>query len=59
MPAVIGEVQEKPTRRLVWQEIRQAHSAEPAALHLTADEQPARAILRLAAQPRARLARQA
>jgi len=59
MPVVIVELQEKPTRRFVRQEIRQVQSAEPAALHLTADEQPAQAILRLAAQLRARQARQA
>jgi len=54
---VIVELQEKATRRLARREIRQAHSAEPAALHLTADEQPAaQAILRLAVLPRARLA---
>jgi hypothetical protein len=55
----IVELRMEATRRLVWREIRQAHSAEPAARHLAADEQPAQAILRRAARPRARLAGQA
>jgi hypothetical protein len=61
VPMVIVELKAEAKQRLVRREIRQAqpHSAEPAALHLSADEQPARASLRLAAVPRTRLARQA
>ena len=38
---VIVELQVEATPRLVRQEILQVHSAEPAALYLAADEQPA------------------
>jgi hypothetical protein len=56
---VIVESLGTTTRRLVRQEIRQRHSAEPAALYPAADEQPAQAILRRAGLARVRLARRA
>ena len=43
---VTVELQEvEATQRLVRREIRQAHSAEPAAPHLAAEEQSRRALL--------------
>jgi hypothetical protein len=53
---VIVELQVEATPRLVRQEILQVHSAEPAALYLAADEQPAQATLQPAALPRERFA---
>jgi len=57
--AVIVELQEEATRRLVRREIRREHPAEPASPSLAADERPTLATLRWAALPRARLVRQA
>ncbi len=48
VPVVIVELLEEETRRLVRREIRQAHSAEPAAQCLAVEKQPARATLRRA-----------
>ena len=56
VPMVIVELREEATWRLVRREIRQGHSAEPAVLHLAADEQPARTILRQAVLPREQFA---
>jgi hypothetical protein len=48
VPVMIVELLEEATRRLVRREIRQAHSAEPAAQCLAAEKRPARATLRRA-----------
>jgi len=53
-PPAVVETQERATRRLVRQEIRQARSVEPC---LAAGKQRAQATLLLAPLPRARLAR--
>ena len=42
-PPAIVELLAKSTRRLVQREFRQAHSDEPAATHLAAEKQLARA----------------
>ena len=55
-PMVIVELRVKAMRRLVRREIRQGRSVESAVLHLVADEQPARAILRQAVLPPERFA---
>jgi hypothetical protein len=47
-PVVIVELREEATRRLVRREIRQAHSAEPAAQCLAVEKQLAQATLRRA-----------
>ena len=59
MLAVIVELLEEETRRLVRQEIPQAYSAELAELYLAAGEQRAQATLRRAALLRVEPASQA
>ena len=56
VPAVIVELLEKATRRLVRWEIRQTHSVEPAAPRLVVEKRPAQATLQWALLPPARLA---
>ena len=55
VPPLIVELLEEATQRLVRQEIRHAHSVEPAAACLAVEEPPAQATLRRVTRPRALL----